>query len=190
MTRDYASLQRKPFLTPLWLSFLSAVIAVAFLGFATWAAWVWATANCTTIIVVRHAEKVMVGADPPLAPAGEARAELLSRMFGNTRGPTRVDAIYASSAQRSRLTAAPLAARLGIIVIVASADPGTLAHRVLREHPGGRVLIVGHGDTVPKIVRALSGADNVPPIADDDFGTMYVVSVPRIGRANVLRETY
>jgi broad specificity phosphatase PhoE len=190
MPRDYASLQRKPFLAPIWLSILSAFIAAVFSSVAVWAAWVWATADCTTIIVVRHAEKVMVGSDPPLAPAGEARAQLLSRMFGDTRGPERIDAIYASSAQRSRLTAAPLAARLGIIAIVASADPRTLAHRVLREHAGGRVMIVGHGDTVPAIVRALSGAGNVPPLSDDDYGTMYIVSVPRIGHANVLRVNY
>ena len=191
MARDYASLQRQPFLAPIWLSFLSAVIAVAFLLFIAWAAWVWATADSTTVIVVRHAEKVLEGSDPPLTPAGMARAELLSRMFGDTRAAGRLDAIYDLPTQRSRMTAAPLAARLGITPTVDQAgDSRSLAHRVLHEHGGGRILIIGRSDTVPALVQALSGARNVPAMADDDYATMYIVCVPRIGRANILRITY
>jgi len=104
---------------------------------------------------VRHAEtESSVGiVDPPLSAAGEARAALLARMFGDPNVLGHVDAIYVSPALRNRLTAAPLAARLGITETVAPADdPRGLARRVLREHSGGRILIVGHSDTVPQIV--------------------------------------
>ena len=60
--------------------------------------------------------------DPPLTEAGEARAALLARMFGDARLAGNIDAIYVSPAQRSRLTAAPLAARLGLTPVVAPAD--------------------------------------------------------------------
>jgi hypothetical protein len=49
---------------------------------------------------------------------------------------------------------------------------------------------VGHADTMPALVASLTGAKNLPPIADDEYGTMYIVTVPRIGRADFLRITY
>jgi broad specificity phosphatase PhoE len=69
-------------------------------------------------------------------------------------------------------------------------DPRALARRVLHEHGGGRVLIVGHTDTVPQIVATLSGNSNIPEIGDQEYGTMYIVAVPRIGDANLLRLNY
>ena len=88
---------------PIWLSVLGALVVMSFLGFEIW---VWATADSTTIIVVRHAEKEAGGGDPPLSPAGLARAELLGRMFGDVRAPGRIDAIYVSPTVRSQMTAA------------------------------------------------------------------------------------
>jgi broad specificity phosphatase PhoE len=189
MKKDHASFQRRPFLTPIWLTALAAAAALGLLIFAVWA---WGTGGSTTVIVIRHAEKdVNVSpADPPLTAAGEARAAQLVQMFGYSKAMG-LDAIYVSPALRNRLTAAPLAARLGIGETVASADdPRGLARRALHEHGGGRVLIVGHADTVPEIVAALSGNSNIPEIGAEEYGTMYVVAVPRFGRANVLRLKY
>jgi broad specificity phosphatase PhoE len=190
MKKDHVSFQRRPFLTPIWLTALAGVAA---LSFAIFAAWVWGTAGSTTVIVIRHAEKdlsVSV-ADPPLSPAGEARAALLARMFGDPKSVGPIDAIYVSPALRNRLTAAPLAARLGLDeTVVPADDPRALARRVLHEHGGGRVLIVGHTDTVPQIVATLSGNSNIPEIGDQEYGTMYIVAVPRIGDANLLRLNY
>jgi broad specificity phosphatase PhoE len=189
MTNEHTRLQRGPFLTPIWLL---GVIALAWALVLIFAAWLWVTADSTTIIVVRHAEKVQGGsADPPLSPAGEARAALLARMLGDTRLPGHIDAIYVSPALRNRLTAAPLAARLRLTPsVVASGDSRDLARRVMREHSGGRILVVGHVDTVPAIVAALSGAKDVPPIGSEEYGTMYIVTVPRIGSANILSVSY
>ena len=118
-------------------------------------------------------------------------AALLARMFGDAQLAGHIDAIYVSPALRSRLTAAPLAARLGLTpAVVPADDPRGLARRVLREHPGGRILIVGHSNTVPAIVAALSGADDIPPIEALEYGTLYIVTVPRHGHANYLRLTY
>ena len=187
--RNPAPLQRQPFLTPIWLLALWATAGTLVVLTLVW--WL-VTAGSTAIIVVRHAEKVQVdGADPPLTPAGEARAQLLARMFGDADKPGHVDAIYVLPALRSRLTAAPLAARLGIAPMVVGADdPSGLARQVLRDHPSERILIVGRSDTVPVIVAALSGVDNIPPIGADEYGTMYIVTVPRIGHANLLRLNY
>jgi broad specificity phosphatase PhoE len=193
MKKDPGTFQRRPFLTPIWLTAIAAIGSVLVLGVAVFTVWAWATAATTTVIVIRHAEKdLSAGAvDPPLDQAGEARAALLVRMFGDAQSLGHVDAIYVSPALRNRLTAAPLAARLGINVTVAPADdPKGLARRALREHRGARILIVGHSDTVPEIVSALSGVEKIPDIGDQEYGTMYIVTVPRIGHANLLRLNY
>jgi phosphohistidine phosphatase SixA len=190
MTKDHVTFRRRPFLTPVWLTAITVALGVSF---AIFAAWVWLTAGSTSVIVIRHAEKdlsVSV-ADPPLTQAGEARAARLAQMFGDAKDLGHVDAIYVSPALRNRLTAGPLAAHLGIAVTIAPADdPRGLAKRVLREHGGGRVLIVGHSDTVPQIVAALCGCSKIPEIDAEEYGTMYIITVPRIGRANLLRLNY
>ena len=192
MKSAHVNLQRGPFLIPIWLTAIGAIAAFGVAVFAVFALWVWLTANSTVVIVIRHAEKEAISApDPELSEAGQARAALLVRMFGETPGAGRLDAIYTSSALRSRMTAAPLAARLGIVPIVApSDDPKGLAHRIVRENSGKRVMVIGHANSVPDIVAALSGQSDIPPIGEEEFGTMYIVTVPRIGHANVLRLSY
>jgi hypothetical protein len=36
----------------------------------------------------------------------------------------------------------------------------------------------------------LSGNPKIPEIGDQEYGTMYIVTVPRIGHANLLRLNY
>ena len=177
------ALKRKPFLTPVWLASLAAVIVLSVVT------WLWGTADSTTVIVVRHAEKELNGSqDPPLSAAGEARAQLLAHMFGAKGIPGQVTAIYVSPLARNRQTAAPLATALGIQPVeMPPDDPRSLVRRVLKDNAGGRVLIVGHADTVPKIVALLTGTTPDAAAGDIEYGTMYIVTVPRIGRANVLR---
>jgi broad specificity phosphatase PhoE len=189
MTKDHASLQRQPFLTPIWLTVLGAVVVASIFAGAVW---FWATADSTTIIVVRHAEEsVDTGGGTQLSPAGETHAELLSRMFGDGRAAGRIDAVYVSPAARDRLTVARLSTTLGIApVIDSTGDPRELARRVIREHSGGRILVVARDGTMGDIVAALSGGKPRPSVGEAEYGAMYIVSVSRIGRPNVLHLTY
>ena len=87
MSASRANLQHQPFLTPIWLTALAAVAAFAV---ALLCIWIWFTANSTTVVVIRHAEKESVAAsDPPLSAAGQARADLLAKMFGYGEGAGR-----------------------------------------------------------------------------------------------------
>jgi hypothetical protein len=52
------------------------------------------------------------------------------------------------------------------------------------------VLVVGHANTLPAIVSALSGVDDIPPVEAADYATLYIVTVPRISRSEVLRLRY
>jgi broad specificity phosphatase PhoE len=103
-----------------------------------------------------------------------------------------VKRIYVSDTRRSQQTAAGLAQRLNLkpVVVDAKSSSNELARRVLRENRGGLAIIVGHSNTVPQLVAALSDADDVPVIEDQEFDTMYVVTVPTIGKASVLRMKY
>jgi broad specificity phosphatase PhoE len=180
---------RRPFLLPVWLSFAAvfALFVGAVVGF-----FVYRSAATTTVVVLaRHAEKDLSSIqDPPLSPEGEQRAERLAQMFGRGKGVGHIDAIYVSDARRTQQTAAPLAERLGKQpVVVPAADLKGLVSRVMHEHEGGSVLIIGHSNTVPELIHELSDID-VPPIADDEYDTLYVLSIPSFGHASVLRMQY
>jgi 2,3-bisphosphoglycerate-dependent phosphoglycerate mutase len=180
--------KHRPFLTPIWMTIGTA--ALAFVA-AVFLVWVWGTADSTTVIVIRHAEKESVEGDPKLTDAGRSRAALLASMLGDASRPGHLGAIYVTDTARTQLTAAPLAKSLGLVPVVMKYDAvEAVARRALHEQSGGRALIVGHSDTVPRIVEELSGSKQVAAIADDDFGEMYIVTVPRIGRTNVLRLRY
>jgi broad specificity phosphatase PhoE len=176
---------RRPFLAPVWLSFVAFLVAIG-LAFA-----VYRSATTTVVVLARPAEKELGAIDnPPLSPEGEQRAQRLAQMFGEAKGTGRLDAIYVSDARRAQQTAAPLAERIGKHpIVIPSNDVKSTASRVMSEHEGGTVLVIGNSNTVPQLVRELSGLD-VAPLADDEYDTLYIVSVPTFGRSNVLRLKY
>lgn len=179
--------RRRPFLAPIGLLGFAgvAVLAAAFAY--------WNSATTTTVVLIRHAEK-QLGAisDAPLSPPGEVRAAHLAQMFGDAANIGRIQKVYVTDTRRTQQTAAGVAQRLGLSpqVVAGKIDPRSFAKRLLHENRGGRVLVVGHSNTVPELVAALAGQDDVPPMADEEFDTMYVVTVPTIGRASVLRIKY
>lgn len=180
MHKELAGLRRRPFLTPVWLSALGTVVALAVV------VWLVLSATTTTVFVVRHAEKA-AGADPdpPLSVAGQLRAERLADLFGAADRNHGLQAIIVTELRRTQETARPLANALGVpVVVVPAAEPATAARRALREYAGQRVLIIGHSNTVPAIVAELSG-ERVPDLAESDHATLFVVSRPRFGRSSL-----
>jgi broad specificity phosphatase PhoE len=182
MRKEYASLRRRPFLAPVWLAALAGALIIA-LGI-----WLASAASTTTVFVMRHAEKAETPAeDPPLSPAGEARALELAQHFGRAPKTLGFDSIIVTELRRTQETVRPLANRLGIpVIVVPASDPDQAARRALDENRGGRVLIVGHSNTVPAIVEELSG-EEVPEMSELEYGIVYVVAVPRFSRAAVTR---
>lgn len=177
--------RQNTFLAPIWLAMLGVAVVAA-------ASVIWyASVATTTVILVRHAEKQLgTIEDPPLTQEGDERAQRLARLFGARSQIGSVQAIYATGTRRAQATAAPLAARLGIEVITASDPPADLARRVRREQHGGVALVVGHSNTIPAMVATLTARGELPEISEDDFGTIYVVSVPDVGPASVLTLHY
>ncbi len=123
----------------------------------------------TVVYLVRHAEKVDDSADPDLSAAGRARAAELARVL-NEAGIT---AVFSSEFTRTRRTADPLATARGLTVeIYDPRDPAATVH-TLRSR-GGRILVVGHSNTVPGLVLALGGGP-VSAITDSEYDRLYIV---------------
>jgi broad specificity phosphatase PhoE len=129
----------------------------------------------TTLIVVRHADRA--GQADSLTVAGAARAQDLARVALTAD----VRAVYHSDTRRTRDTAAPLAAALERpLEQYPAKDVKALIERILRDHPGETVVVVGHSNTVPMIVAAARGP-MIPDIADNEFDGLFVVTIPACG---------
>jgi broad specificity phosphatase PhoE len=124
----------------------------------------------STIFIVRHAEKAKTaGQDPELSEAGHARAETLARTLKDAN----ITAIYASEFKRTQQTASPLAQALGITVVnVPAKDTATLTAKLRSTH--GNILVVGHGDTIPDLLKALDISAPIN-IGENDYDELFVV---------------
>ncbi|HVS00035.1 MAG TPA: phosphoglycerate mutase family protein [Thermoanaerobaculia bacterium] len=146
----------------------------------------------TTVVLVRHAEKATDDPrDPSLSAAGQKRAAALAAALEAAD----VKAVYATQFKRTRATAEPLARRLGLSVVErpvagdASVYARDLAHEVLAQQAGKTVLVVGHSNTVPELVKAFSGVA-VAPITDEEYDHLFIVVVPSSGAARLVKTRY
>ena len=132
----------------------------------------------TTVILVRHAEKdsAVSPTDPPLTQAGGERAEELARILRDSG----ITAIFVTPYQRTRDTARPVAALLGLepqLLQVGKTLAADTAALIREKHAGQTVLVVGHSNSTPELARAL-GAPDVPNIADPwEFDNIFVVTL-------------
>jgi probable phosphoglycerate mutase len=131
-----------------------------------------------TVFLVRHAERAdttpgtspTMAADPDLSEAGRARAESLAAALRDTN----LTAIYATELKRTQQTAAPLAKALGLTVkIVTSKSAADLLKQLKASK--GNVLVVGHSNTVPDVIKGL-GVTTAVTIGDDEFDNMFLVT--------------
>ena len=138
----------------------------------------------TIVVVVRHAEKGTDDPrDPSLSDAGKERAQRLATALKDLP----ISDIVASQFKRTQQTAQPTAEAQGIQVHVKPIEGDsmefarTLAAHIRQDHAGQALLVVGHSNTVPEMVEALTGTKPAP-IADDEFDRVYVVTLPADGK--------
>ena len=144
------------------------------------------------VIVVRHAERADGGAgagtgtmtgqtDPPLSAAGTVRAQTLVKTLGDAG----ITAIYTTEYVRTQDTVKPLAAKLGLTPQTMPArDTAALAAKLKSAHAADVVLVAGHSNTVPAIIKAFGGPDVT--VADDQYDTIFIV-VPSTGVMTKIR---
>lgn len=177
-------MRRKPFYLPLALPIAAglALLAMAF--------WWGGQLQSMTVIIVRHAEKTTAGDDPGLAPRGEARAELLSRMLAPIAVGGRPLAVYSTDYRRTRATARAVANTWQVDVQLYDAGQATETARAIRgRHRAATVLIVGHSNTVPELVAAFGGRAGIE-IADDEYDNLFMLTVPPFGSTTTVRLSF
>jgi broad specificity phosphatase PhoE len=144
------------------------------------------TPEGTTVILIRHAERLASPEtdDPHLSTAGKSRAKRLLHVLGQAN----ISAIYTSDAIRTKETAQPLADALGLSPMEAT-DAPDIKKDILLNHVGKTVLVVGHTDTVPEVIRLL-GDNSGHEIDHEEFDNMFVATVLGEGRVRVTRLKY
>ena len=141
-----------------------------------------------TFVVVRHAEKSTDDArDPSLSETGKARAQALARLLAGAP----LNAAYATDFRRTQQTAQPAADAHGTAITIYDAQlpATTFAAQLRAAHAHGTVLVVGHSNTVPDIVAALSGQP-VDAMSDDQYDLVYRVGTGSDGKVTLSRDRY
>jgi hypothetical protein len=164
-------------------------LALGYILVAFGVSWYFESQATTTVVFVRHADvddPLVLESDPPLNAVGRARADLLSRFLQYLDVIGGVNAIYAAPNRRARETAAPLANRLGLMILPAEfEDTEAFMEDVLEDHKGEIVLFVVDREAIAPMIVELHGSKRVPEIAPDEYENIYVVSVPWGGGAKV-----
>ena len=151
-----------------------------------------------TVFLVRHAEKENEPRqDPPLKPAGVVRSEELARLLGGTG----IKAIFTSQFIRTKKTAEPLATKLSLTPTafnlklnpsnprqIAEESTTEVVNKIL-ERAGESVLVVGHSNSIPDVIKMLGG-DIVPTIDESKFNDLFIVTVYAKGKAKVAQLKY
>lgn len=102
---------------------------------------------------MRHAEKDLTAKkDPPLTPAGEARAKALAEHLAEIEVLT----VHSTDTLRTRSTGAPTARAKQLQLQIYDGGKPAEMLQALKGEPGVH-LVVGHSNTVPSLVEAVGG---------------------------------
>lgn len=170
--------------------FRAAVVLLIVLGLAGIAG-----ANDQVIFLVRHAERgalpaaqpsshQMMADDPPLSAAGQERASRLAAALSSVG----IAHIFTTEYQRTRQTAKPLADRLKLQPVMSAAkDPGPLLQHIRKV--SGNILIVGHANTIPDILKRL-GVKQTVTVGENEYDQLFVVVRHGVAEPTLIRLHY
>jgi broad specificity phosphatase PhoE len=132
-----------------------------------------ATAQKTTVWIVRHAEKdtaFVNRQDPDLTATGQQRALDLATYLQNEA----VVKVFSTDTKRTRQTANHVKAPLEVY------NPKNLTallDLIPQNANGKSVLIVGHSNTVLETIEALGGKRPVTLLTDDDYDYIFKIEL-------------
>ncbi|HJW72174.1 MAG TPA: phosphoglycerate mutase family protein [Geothrix sp.] len=140
-------------------------------------------AQDTTVVLVRHAERVsLFDDDSPLSATGQRRAEALVPVLESFHPA----ALFTSDRRRTQQTLAPLAARLDLKTNVRSKDQSSaLSAEILKDHRGQTVLVCWHHDLMKKLAKGLGVQGPTPYWSLDSYDRIWVVRISARGEATL-----
>lgn len=139
-------------------------------------------ASCNNYIyVVRHAEKaVSPAADPPLTPAGQRRAVDLANLLKGKN----IAFIYSTNTTRTVMTATPLSDSIHKPITLYSPDTtAQLVDKLKSIH--SNVLLVGHSNTLLKLLDSFNLSHNLQHIPDDGFNNLFIIKTSRFLKTKI-----
>ncbi|HJM85855.1 MAG TPA: phosphoglycerate mutase family protein, partial [Candidatus Marinimicrobia bacterium] len=125
------------------------------------------------VYLFRHAEKMIIPGedDPDLTSEGFKRAEALALAMSDIEA----GAVYSSQYKRTRQTIAPLSKAWSVeAAIIPADDPEKQIDVLFYDHCGENVVISGHSNTLPNLIKLLDIPEKIM-IEDDQYGDLYVV---------------
>ena len=128
-------------------------------------------ANAAQVVfIVRHSEKASTGGkDPDLSTEGLKRAEALGQILKDCQ----ITSIFVTEFKRTQETAAPTARAAHVTpTMVQANDIGALVEKLRASN--GNTLVVGHGNTIPDLLKAL-GIGTPVSIPEDDYTEIFAV---------------
>jgi 2,3-bisphosphoglycerate-dependent phosphoglycerate mutase len=139
--------------------------------------------EATIFFIVRHAEKDTAGgSNADLNPVGRGRANALVKMFKRSQ----IHKVYSTDVPRTKSTAKPLAKfKKRRIELYNAKKQAEFAASVMESCKGQKIFVVGHSNSVPYLVNILRGSDEEKDLPDSEYSKMYIVSVKKIGNAQV-----
>lgn len=145
--------------------------------------------NETTIILVRHAEKVDDGSsDPVLSEEGTESAQHLADWLGENHI---ISAVYSTDYQRTRLTAKTTAESNGLEVLTYDfKDPAGFLKDLVESNKGKTLLIVGHSNTTPMFANILLGRREFEQLSEDVYDQVFVIKSAQFGKGTAEVLTY
>jgi len=122
------------------------------------------------VFIVRHAEKASSGGkDPDLSVEGQKRADALANMLKDSQ----ITSVFVTEFKRTQETAAPTARAAHVNPTVIPANDMASLVQKLRALKGN-ALVVGHGNTIPDLLKAIGIATPVT-IPEDDYTEVFAV---------------
>jgi broad specificity phosphatase PhoE len=151
-----------------------------------------AATESTTIVLVRHAEKLNnESKDPGISAEGSRRADALAKYFTDKKVSTVIVSDTRRAEETGDLTAKDHGLKLTIVPIADGGEEhvkGVIA--AIRDVPrGSTALVVGHSNTLAPVIEALGGP-HVKPLCEKQFATMYVLEVFDGGKARLKTTSY
>jgi len=126
-----------------------------------------------TVFLVRHAERSGPGLKDPVTEAGQVRAALLARMFGEAG----ISKVVASEYLRTQETAAPLAKRIGVATTTVKAgDLKALAQTFAALPAGSAAVAVRHSGEIENLLDHLGSPQKIAKIEETEYDRLLILT--------------
>ncbi|MEX2572823.1 MAG: histidine phosphatase family protein [Balneolaceae bacterium] len=144
--------------------------------------------DLTTVVLVRHAEKMDDSEDPDLSEEGYRRADRLSEMLSRLQ----FDAVYSTPRVRTQKTVEAIAERNDTVIEDYDHEQlDTLIPAWLNRHRGETILISGHSNTTPPASNLALGREHFEGKFDEsDFGNIIIITRSQNGESKLLHLRY